>query len=81
MTISTESGEPPVIESPDLAGESPRICGSPTGWIIGAVVFGVLVGLAAGLLVPRFLRPDDNSTEAGFLGTCRPTTRRRSKCR
>jgi uncharacterized protein (DUF305 family) len=67
MTVSTESGESAVTGSPDLAGEPAARPRFPTGWIIGAVVFGVLVGLAAGLLVPRFLRPGDNSAEAGFL--------------
>jgi uncharacterized protein (DUF305 family) len=67
MTVSTESGESAATSSPDPAGEPPARPRYATGWIIGAVVFGVLVGLAAGLLVPRFLRPGDNSAEAGFL--------------
>ncbi|HET9516766.1 MAG TPA: DUF305 domain-containing protein [Actinoplanes sp.] len=47
-----------------VAGGRPRF---GAGWLIGAIVFGIVIGLAAGLLVPRFLRPGDDSAEAGFL--------------
>lgn len=66
MAFSTESGETVIAGSPDSAGE-PRARRFGTGWIVSAVVFGILVGLAAGLLIPRFLRPGDDSAEAGFL--------------
>ena len=66
MTVSTGSGETATAGSPDPAG-APPAHRFGTGWIVGAVLFGILVGLAAGLLVPRFLRPGDDSAEAGFL--------------
>lgn len=37
-----------------------------TGWLAVAVVVGLLLGLAAGLLVPDLTRPGDDSPEAGF---------------
>ncbi|MFD1325403.1 DUF305 domain-containing protein [Micromonospora sonneratiae] len=37
-----------------------------TGWLAVAVVVGLLIGLAGGLLVPGMLRPGDTSAEAGF---------------
>jgi uncharacterized protein (DUF305 family) len=67
MTLSTEFGESVTAGSPDPAGGPSTTARFGTGWVIGALVFGVLVGLAAGLLVPRFLRPGDDSAEAGFL--------------
>ncbi|GGK99425.1 DUF305 domain-containing protein [Mangrovihabitans endophyticus] len=37
------------------------------GWLLGTLAFGLVVGLAAGLLVPRLQTPGDDSPEAGFL--------------
>lgn len=67
MTVSTEPGESVTTDSPGPAGRSDNAWRFGPGWVIGAVVFGILVGIAAGLLVPRFLRPGDDSAEAGFL--------------
>ncbi len=67
MSVSTEPGESVTADSPGPAGRSDSAWRFGPGWVIGAVVFGILVGVAAGLLVPRFLRPGDDSTEAGFL--------------
>ena len=36
-------------------------------WLAAVLVFGLLVGLAIGLLVPRLTTPGDDSAEAGFL--------------
>jgi uncharacterized protein (DUF305 family) len=67
MTVSTEPGESVTADSPGPAGEPVAGHHFGPGWIVGAVVFGIVIGLAAGLLVPRFLRPGDDSAEAGFL--------------
>ena len=37
-----------------------------TGWLALAVVVGLLLGFAAGLLAPTLTRPGDDSPEAGF---------------
>ena len=37
-----------------------------TAWLTLAVVVGLLLGFAAGLLAPRLARPGDTSPEAGF---------------
>lgn len=37
-----------------------------SGWLAAAVVVGLLIGLAAGLLAPMLTRPGDDSAEAGF---------------
>lgn len=37
-----------------------------TAWLTAAVVVGLLLGYAAGLLTPGLLRPGDDSPEAGF---------------
>jgi uncharacterized protein (DUF305 family) len=37
-----------------------------TGWLTLAVVVGLLLGFAAGLLAPTLTRPGDDSPEAGF---------------
>jgi uncharacterized protein (DUF305 family) len=48
----------------DVAPTRPRY---GLGWVIVAVVFGIVVGLAGGLIVPRFTHPGNDSVEAGFL--------------
>jgi uncharacterized protein (DUF305 family) len=67
MTVSTESGESVTTGSPDPAGRPKTTHRFGPGWLIGAVAFGILIGLAAGILIPRSLRPADDSIEAGFL--------------
>lgn len=66
MVVSTESGESALAESPapaDQPGRTARI----TGWVAGALVLGLLIGLGVGLVLPRLTRPGDSSVEAGFL--------------
>ena len=67
MSVSAEPGESVTADSPGPAERSGSAWRFGPHWVIGAVVFGILVGVAAGLLVPRFLRPGDDSAEAGFL--------------
>jgi uncharacterized protein (DUF305 family) len=61
MTVSTESDAP--ARAPAPAGGN-RF---GLGWIAAVLTFGLLVGLAIGLLGPRLTTPGDDSVEAGFL--------------
>lgn len=67
MTVSTESSAPADAGAPDddTAPAGPRRFGSV--WLAAVLVFGLLVGLALGLLGPRLATPGDDSVEAGFL--------------
>jgi uncharacterized protein (DUF305 family) len=68
--------EPPVATDPvddeDLATdefggtEEPARRRFGTAWLAAAVVVGLLLGFAAGWLVPRLTLPGDDSPEAGF---------------
>ncbi|WFE30257.1 DUF305 domain-containing protein [Solwaraspora sp. WMMD791] len=56
-------------DAPDPAADaaSPQRRGRfGTAWLAAAVVVGLLLGYAAGLLTPGLLRPGDDSPEAGF---------------
>jgi uncharacterized protein (DUF305 family) len=62
MTVSTEA---------TTAGSSGSVSAARRrfglGVLAGVLVFGLIVGLAAGLLGPRLRTPGDDSAEAGFL--------------
>jgi uncharacterized protein (DUF305 family) len=67
MSVSTESGAAAPAAAP-IKGSAPagrNRFGAP--WLAAVLVFGLLVGLAIGLLGPRLLTPGDDSAEAGFL--------------
>lgn len=67
MTVSTEPSAPaPVDAQIDDADPTGRGRFGPL-WLVAVLVFGVVVGLAIGLLGPRLTRPADDSVEAGFL--------------
>jgi uncharacterized protein (DUF305 family) len=57
----------PDAAAPILAAEPPRRRRYGLGVLAGVLVFGLIVGLAAGLLGPRLRTPGDDSPEAGFL--------------
>jgi uncharacterized protein (DUF305 family) len=77
MTVSMEPGAAPPAGEPGAAvpaGTAPPDDpqGRPRprfglGTLIAVLVFGLIVGLAAGLLGPRLRTPGDDSAEAGFL--------------
>ncbi|MFV2017996.1 DUF305 domain-containing protein [Micromonospora sp. LOL_023] len=57
--------EPPPADGPPAARPS-RGSGFGTAWLAAAVVVGLLLGYAAGLLTPGLSIPGENSPEAGF---------------
>lgn len=63
MTVSTDAGAP---ETAPVNGVTP---GRNRGlvWVIAALLVGALLGLGAGLVIPHFTKPGDDSVEAGFL--------------
>ncbi len=63
MAVSTESAAPAETRT---AVPAPRNRFG-LGWLAAVLVFGLLVGLAIGLLGPRLTTPGDDSVEAGFL--------------
>jgi uncharacterized protein (DUF305 family) len=63
MAVSTESAAPAGTRTPAPAARS----SFGLGWLAAVLVFGLLVGLAVGLLGPRLTTPGDDSVEAGFL--------------
>ncbi|GAA3905396.1 DUF305 domain-containing protein [Actinoplanes auranticolor] len=66
MTVSTESNAPADAgASDDTTPAGHRRFGAV--WLAAVLVFGLLVGLAIGLLGPRLTTPGDDSVEAGFL--------------
>ncbi|MET0495068.1 MAG: DUF305 domain-containing protein [Actinoplanes sp.] len=65
MSVSTESSPAPAVVN-GTAPATTRARFGP-GWLAAVLVFGLLVGLAAGLLGPRLRTPGDDSVEAGFL--------------
>jgi uncharacterized protein (DUF305 family) len=67
MTVSTESGAAAAAAAPVDDSTPVRRAGFGVGWLAAVLVFGLVVGLAAGLLGPRLRTPGDDSVEAGFL--------------
>ena len=73
MTLSTEPGATAAADESDAAaahgaaGDGLRRPRFGLGVLAGVLVFGLIVGLAAGLLGPRLRTPGDDSPEAGFL--------------
>ncbi|GAA3339806.1 DUF305 domain-containing protein [Amorphoplanes nipponensis] len=65
MSVSTASSAPAGTPSDDAAPAGRRRFGA--AWLAAALAFGLLVGLAIGLLGPRLSTPGDDSVEAGFL--------------
>ena len=67
MTVSTESSAPAPAGAPsdDTAPAATKRFGAV--WLAATLAFGLLVGLAIGLLGPRLTTPGDDSVEAGFL--------------
>jgi len=59
---TTAAGEPGAADG--AVRRRPRF---GLGVLAGVLVFGLIVGLAAGLLGPRLRTPGDDSAEAGFL--------------
>jgi len=66
MTVSTESPAPAEADANDTTTPAGRHRFG-AAWLAAVLVFGLLVGLAIGLLGPRLTTPGDDSVEAGFL--------------
>jgi len=67
MAVSTESDTPAVADAPDDDTTPAGRGRFGAVWLAAVLVFGLLVGLAIGLLGPRLTTPGDDSVEAGFL--------------
>jgi uncharacterized protein (DUF305 family) len=65
MSISTDPGAAAEAAAPVNGTRPHRRFGLAA--LAGVLVFGLIVGLAAGLLGPRLRTPGDDSVEAGFL--------------
>jgi uncharacterized protein (DUF305 family) len=66
MSVSVHSEAADVAVSDDDQGETPVRRGFGVGWLAIMTVVGLALGLIAGLNVPHFTRPGDDSAEAGF---------------
>jgi uncharacterized protein (DUF305 family) len=67
MTVSTDPDAAAPAAAPVNGAEPGRRARFGIGVLAGVLVFGLIVGLAAGLLGPRLRTPGDGSPEAGFL--------------
>lgn len=65
MTVSTSPDAAAQVAASGDAQPGRRRFG--IGVLAGVLVFGLIVGLAAGFLIPRLRTPGDGSAEAGFL--------------
>ena len=65
MTVSTDADR--AAAGAGSPGTPPGRRAFGIGVLAGVLVLGLVVGLAAGFLVPRLRTPGDNSAEAGFL--------------
>jgi uncharacterized protein (DUF305 family) len=65
MSVSTDSGAAALAAAPDDSPAPSRRRGLL--WIALTLVVGLVIGLGAGLLIPRLSTPGDDSVEAGFL--------------
>jgi uncharacterized protein (DUF305 family) len=66
MTLSADPDAAPAAGGVNDS-QPPRRRRFGIGVLAGALIFGLIVGLAAGLLGPRLRTPGDDSPEAGFL--------------
>lgn len=69
MSTATDSGTSAQADAPEPGDPEPATPAGrpfPTAWVSAALVVGLLLGLAAGLLAPQLTRPGDTSAEAGF---------------
>jgi uncharacterized protein (DUF305 family) len=68
MTVSTASNAAAEADTTDGDDTTPAGRGRfGAVWLAAVLVFGLVVGLAIGLLGPRLTEPGDDSVEAGFL--------------
>jgi uncharacterized protein (DUF305 family) len=67
MTLSAVPDAAAPAAAPVNGSEPPRRLRFGVGVLAGVLVFGLILGLAAGLLGPRLRTPGDDSPEAGFL--------------
>ncbi|MCY1140522.1 DUF305 domain-containing protein [Actinoplanes sp. Pm04-4] len=64
MTVSTDPGAAATVAAP--GGGNPGR--NSQSWLaVAALILGLALGVAAGLLIPRFTHPGTDSVEAGFL--------------
>ncbi|WP_250001940.1 DUF305 domain-containing protein [Actinoplanes sp. M2I2] len=64
MSVTTDPGAAATVAAP--GGDTPARGSRP--WpVVAALILGLLLGVAAGLLIPRFTHPGNDSAEAGFL--------------
>jgi uncharacterized protein (DUF305 family) len=66
MTVSTDPGATAPAAAP-VNGTTPGRGTRGLVWVLAALLVGAVLGLSAGLLIPRFTTPGDTSVEAGFL--------------
>ena len=64
MTVSTDPGA--LAEAP-VNGVTPGRGNRGLVWVIAALLVGAVLGLGAGLVIPHYTKPGDDSVEAGFL--------------
>jgi uncharacterized protein (DUF305 family) len=67
MSLDTDPDAAAPAAAPVNGSTPPRHPRFGLGVLAGVLVFGLIVGLAAGLLGPRLRTPGDDSAEAGFL--------------
>jgi len=66
MSVSTDPGAAAEAAAP-VNGTTPARARRGWAWPAATLVVGLLLGVTAGLLIPRLTLPGDNSVEAGFL--------------
>ena len=66
MSLSTDPGAAAPAAAP-ADGVAPARSRRGLLWLAATLVVGLLIGLGAGLLIPRLSTPGDDSVEAGFL--------------
>jgi len=66
MSLSTDPGAAAPAAAPVNGATSGR-GNRGLVWVLAALLVGAVLGLGAGLLIPRFTTPGDTSVEAGFL--------------
>jgi uncharacterized protein (DUF305 family) len=67
MSVSTEPGAAAGPAAPAGGPVVHRVRRWGWGWLVGALVVGLLTGLSGGYLLTRPTNPGDTSAEAGFL--------------